>query len=228
VTQTGTVLLVIGLVVMIALVFVLSRANRKNLARGEAEQAATLGLRPSLESDRLPFLDWLWRRTDRRRHAWGLLQGSHAGWAVRAFLFEHDSDAVVLGARALTRVFAHSFMFVTTLATDSRTARQRGVMIAAAYDGEPATFKVRGRKMIARNERARALLARSKSRRIRHWVPPARIQIREDWFFLQSFYVVPRWIGPYVRASTDICTALAASGAIQPRDAGNLPIGPLF
>jgi hypothetical protein len=31
-----------------------------------------------------------------------------------------------------------------------------------------------------------------------------------------------------VRASTEICAALAAAGAIQPRDAGSLPIGPLF
>jgi hypothetical protein len=228
VTPTGTVLLVTGIVVIVGLVFLLSRVNRKNLARGEAEQAAGLGLRPSPESDRLQYLDWLWRRTDRRRHAWGMIQGPHGGWEIRAFLFQHDPDAVVLGAKALTRVFAHPFLFVTTLATDSRTARQRAVLIAVDYEGEPAAFKVRGRRIIARDDRARTLLSRSKSPRMRRWVPPARIQIREDWFFLHSFYVVPKWVGRYVRASADICTALAASGAIRPREAGSLPSGPLF
>jgi hypothetical protein len=117
-------------------------------------------------------------------------------------------------------------MFVTTLAMDSRTAPQRGILVAVAYDGEPATFNVRGRKVIARNDRAKEL-TRFRSMRTGHLVPPARIQLRDGWLFLQSFYVVPRWIGPYVRTSTDICDTLAAAGAIQPRDAGSLPLGPL-
>jgi hypothetical protein len=85
---------------------------------------------------------------------------------------------------------------------------------------------VRGRAVIARNDRAKEL-TRSGSVRTRHRVLPARIQVRDGWLILQSFYVVPKWIGPYVRASTDICDALSAAGAIHPRDAGTLPLGPL-
>jgi hypothetical protein len=109
---------------------------------------------------------------------------------------------------------------------DSRTATQRGILVAVEYEGEPATFKLRGRTVIARNDRAKEL-TRSGSMRTGHRVPPARIQLRDGWLFLESFYVVPKWIGAYVRASTDICEALGAAGAIHPRDAGSLPLGPL-
>ena len=151
------------------------------------------------------------------RRAWGLLQGERSGWTVRAFMFKHDPDPVVLGARTITRVFARNLLAATSLATDSRTAEQRGVIVAVDYEGEPATFKIRGRKVIARNKRARQVLTESGSSRTRHWVPPARIELRGDWFFLHSFYILPKWLGPYVEASTDICTALAESGVIRPR-----------
>lgn len=226
---TSGILLTVGIAAMIGLVIALSAANGRNLARHQHREAASVGLRPSLETSRLGYLDWLWRRTDRRR-TWGLLEGQHEGWDVRAFLFAHDDDTVTVGARVLTRVFAHSLASVAGLAFDSRTATQRGILIAvdAEGEGETAAFKVRRRRLIGLDARARELLGGRTSAPLRAWAPPARVTIRNEWLFLQSFYVLPKWLSHYVQVSAEICEQLRLSGSVRQRPESALPSGPLF
>lgn len=214
---TVGIFLALGIVVMIALVIFLSRVNNRKVARDEAVHASTLGLKASDESSRLALLPLLWRTSDQSRHTRGLLEGKHAGWDVRAFLFEHDPDSTVLGVRAITRLFARSLMAVSSLITDSRTATQRAILVAVAYEGDPAKFTVSRRKLRARDTSAKQLLPSRGSHQIQHWTPPARIQLQDGWLLLQSFYILPKWLAPYVMASTDICDVLAKAGAIQPR-----------
>jgi hypothetical protein len=161
-----------------------------------------------------------------RRRAWGLVQGKRSRWEVRAFFFADDVDTVVIGAKTLTRLFARSLLSITQLATHARTADQRGVLVAVDYDREPAKFKIRGRKVIPRNVVAKQLVTSSGPLRMTRWTRPARIELRDDWLFLHSFYTVPKWLGHYVNAATAICDGLAASEAIQPRKESSLPPAP--
>jgi len=220
-------LLVVAILSMIGLVILLSRRNVKNLTGQERRETAGVGLVPRATAIQLANLEWLWRRTDTRRNAWNLHDGSYGGWDVRAFLFAHDPDTITNGARLLTRIFAHNYMPLTSLATDARTARQRGILVAVDYDDEPAAFKLRGRQVVARNAQATSLLG-GRSAKLRTWSPPARVRLVHDWLFLESFYVVPKWLGRYVHASTQICDLLEASEFLQRRHDSELPVGPLF
>jgi hypothetical protein len=223
-----TVLLVAAIVTMIALVILLVRLNGRNLAKQTARQAAAVGLKPRSGSAGLDDLGWLWKRTDIRRTALGLCEGQRDGWNVRTFTFAHDPDAVTQGARVFTRLFAHNLMSFTSLATDSRTAQRRAVLIAVKHDAMSLSFKVRGRQLMARDSRTRAIIGGRRSVRLRTWAPPARITLHDGWLFLESFYILPKWLGRYVQASTETCDFLGSAGVLGRRQDSGSPVGPLF
>jgi hypothetical protein len=146
-----------------------------------------------------------------------LLEGVYRGWETKVFVFAHDPDLIDRGARTLVSLVAHRLMSIFSLAFHARTAPQRGVLVAVEHAGPDAEFKVRGRKLIARDRNAQQLIG-GRYARLRIWAPPARVSLKHDWVFLRSFYVLPKWIQRYVPASVEICERLV-SVSVAPRAA---------
>jgi len=224
---TAGALLAVLIVGMIGIVVFLVRLDARKERRTQLEQAASLGLSRAGDASRLASIDFLWRRAAMRRSAHELWEGRYGGWDVRVFLFANIGDLVTSGVRAGARVVASGLPPVPSLALDWRTAQQRGVLVAVDYAGEPATFKIRlNGNLVARNEAAARLLGGNKVVRLRCRVPPARCVLRDGWFHLASYYVLPKWLASYVQASTEICRTLDPA-AVRPRDDSELP-APLF
>jgi hypothetical protein len=170
-SPTAGVLLAGGIVAMIALVIMLAWINDKKLSRSKHSRRVVgdsheVAIRPG------------WRSSsgcggDRPESARvGLLEGTRDGWGARVFLFEHEPDVATIGARTVVRYFARSLLSVLRLATDARTAKQRGVLPAVVYEGPTATFKIRRRQVIARKAKARTILGGARSFKIGTWAPP--------------------------------------------------------
>ena len=219
------VLLTVGILAMVGCVIWLSVVNRRRLARQQAAAATAVHLAPTSRAAAVGNIDLVWRRTDQRR-AFALLEGIHRGWQTKAFLFRHDQDLVERGGRTLVGLFARRFLSVFDLVFDARTAQQRGVLVAVDYSGAPARFKLRGRRLVARDVSAREVLG-SRSLRLGTWAPPARVRVDQGWVFLQSFYVVPRWIERFVPVSVEICERLESAGVTR-REANDFTAMPGF
>ena len=220
--STG-VLLAVGILAMIGSVIWLSIVNGRRFSRQQAASASAFDLTPTNRERAVSNLDFVWRRSDRRR-VWALLEGVCRGWDTKVFLFAHDPDVIDKGTRTLVSLLAHRLMSIFTLAFDARTARQRGVLVAVDHAAPDAEFKIRGRRMVARDKNAQQLLG-GRSTRLHTWAPPARVSLKHGWVFLRSFYDVPRWIERYVPASLEICERLECAGA-APRQADDFTAMP--
>jgi len=52
--------------------------------------------------------------------------------------------------------------------------------------------------------------------------------LTDGWLFLESFYILPKWLGRYVQASTETCDFLGSAGVLGRRQDSGSPVGPLF
>jgi hypothetical protein len=205
--------LAVGILTMVGAAIWLSIVNRRRVSKQLRASAEAVNLVPTDRHRAVSNVDLVWRRGDRRR-AWALLEGVYRGWETKVFLFAHDASALDRGARAFVGLVAHRLLSVFGLAFDARTADQRGVLVAVEYGGDDARFKIRGTRLIARGEVARRLLG-GRSVRLGTWAAPGRISLGHEWFFLQSFYVTPRWIERYVPVATEICERLQEAGVTR-------------
>jgi hypothetical protein len=222
-SASAGLLLALAILAMIGSVTWLSILNGRRLARQQAASASALDLTPTNRGRAVSNIDFMWRRSDRRR-VWALLEGVCRGWETKVFLFAHDPDVFEKGSRTLVSLVAHQFMSIFRLAFHARTAQQRGVLVAVDHAGPKAKFKIRGRRLVARDKNAQQLLG-ARSTRLRTWAPPARINLEQGWVFLRSFYILPKWIERYVPASVEICERLERAGAM-PRQADDFTAMP--